>query len=131
MFFFRPVLAHLTALEAWVAASGAREDRAEELETVARAVEAVYDRVAAARLARKSMMARMDSGRCFTTTSLGRGVGPAVPRRRGKLAMGSGSGTSRQLGLSVMVNNRVYSIHAEEEAEEEPEEQHCKRAQTS
>ncbi len=45
---------NLRALESWVVASGAEEDRAEELEAVAAALGAVSDRVAAARVLKKS-----------------------------------------------------------------------------
>ena len=48
------MLENLRALESWVVASGAEEDRAEELEAVAAALGAVSDRVAAARVLRKS-----------------------------------------------------------------------------
>ncbi len=48
------MIENLRALESWVVASGAEEDRAEELEAVAAALGAVSDRVAAARVLRKS-----------------------------------------------------------------------------
>ena len=93
----RPVLAHLTALEAWVSVSGARDDRREELELVARAVESVYDRVASARLAIKSSEA----------------AAPIAEKQRIATEGGCGAASRRKTtgsGISLVVNNRMYNL---------------------